>query len=390
MRAILSKLKAFVKEVRSGAEPATSNSETIFDGFTIQLQAHELAFYDEVDGLICSKQRGERVQRKMLQYQQHCTMFMDQLFYKIKDDGQTTERNDVMKSLSRMIDYLKNNYPHYFSMDGLVPLIELEDRLINLKSQHQVLFAGLRKRKVNEEIEKIFSTFYNGQFSRKKVSYRELDYLEKMQASLIKFLHQVSNSPLERLLVGHLIYLNFNHRSFTACVAELMQNEASQKQNEKEQYRFWCALERDLNSFEDVNLMGFYPGSLSARMQLLNFVNAEIVYFHRKADATPTKAALPGVVESSFRVKIALSTAGLAYLIRLFIETAVVEANPRSALLRFICRHVETAGIGDELISANSLGTKYKQVVQSTALVVYRLLKRMVRAVEVQFPGVVG
>ena len=87
----------------------------------------------------------------------------------------------------------------------------------------------------------------------------------------------------------------------------------------------------------------------------------------------------------AYRVKVSISADALAYLVRLLIETGVIVASPRSDLLVFIAKHFQTPGIGNAYLSANSLGTKYRQVVQSTAKNVNAALGRMQRIVGKEF-----
>jgi hypothetical protein len=74
----------------------------------------------------------------------------------------------------------------------------------------------------------------------------------------------------------------------------------------------------------------------------------------------------------------------LPYLFRL-VEAHVIETGLKTELLRFIAESFETPGMGANRISAGSLGTKYKQVVQSTATKVRAALKRMLRQLDEDF-----
>ena len=91
------------------------------------------------------------------------------------------------------------------------------------------------------------------------------------------------------------------------------------------------------------------------------------------------------VQPAEYRIKMTLSADALAYLLRLLIEADIIVAVPRSEFLAFIARHVQTPGIGMAYLSPNSLGTKYKQVVQTTAKNVNAALMRMLKILNKNF-----
>jgi len=62
-----------------------------------------------------------------------------------------------------------------------------------------------------------------------------------------------------------------------------------------------------------------------------------------------------------------------------------LDAGPVTQLILAISNNFITPGIGDGYISPNSLTTKYKQVVQSTAVRVRVLLVRMLKLLNEEF-----
>ncbi|MNL68538.1 hypothetical protein D3C87_1932750 [compost metagenome] len=75
----------------------------------------------------------------------------------------------------------------------------------------------------------------------------------------------------------------------------------------------------------------------------------------------------------------------LAYLIRLLIAAKAIEPGVRTELLTFVAGIFQTPGTGLNGISPGSMETKYKQVVQSTAVTIRALLIRMLKTLEEEF-----
>jgi len=148
-----------------------------------------------------------------------------------------------------------------------------------------------------------------------------------------------------------------------------------------------CFYEKMLVAQQEKANALFDPCRLSVKHQLLAFIQAELNYFNRKRDFDLLNKPGKGLEAGSgnYRVKVNLSADALAYLIRLLCETSVIDTNPRTQLMDFIARSFQTAGIGDKYLSAQSLGTKYKQVTQNTALGLKAMLQKMMKQIDTDF-----
>lgn len=87
----------------------------------------------------------------------------------------------------------------------------------------------------------------------------------------------------------------------------------------------------------------------------------------------------------AYKVRTTMSVDCLAYLFRLMVEANLIEAGVKTELMRFIAANFETPGMNAGGLSAASIGTKYKQVVQSTATKVRAALKRMLKQLDGDF-----
>ncbi|RYF19393.1 MAG: hypothetical protein EOO42_14480 [Flavobacteriales bacterium] len=215
-------------------------------------------------------------------------------------------------------------------------------------------------------------------------TFAQLKFLHYLQNAIIKLLKSIVDDDYETLLVDYLIFLNFNATLLVAYVKKGMLTKLSALFNEQERYFFLCEEENRLQSTALKQDSVFDPSQDSLKTQLLDLITAGIVRYHRQQ---PIKAnfAPHSKDNDSYRIKMTISADVLAYLIRLFIEAGVIEAEPRSKLLVFLAEHCQTTGIGDAKLSVNSLSTKYKQVVQRTAIGVRTMLRKMVKIVDQNF-----
>ncbi|HWW42848.1 hypothetical protein [Pedobacter sp.] len=89
--------------------------------------------------------------------------------------------------------------------------------------------------------------------------------------------------------------------------------------------------------------------------------------------------------ESNPRIRVLFSVDALAYFFKLLNKGGGLDAGPVTQLILAVSKNFVTPGIGDGYISPNSLTTKYKQVVQSTAMRVRVLLVRILKLVDEEF-----
>lgn len=134
------------------------------------------------------------------------------------------------------------------------------------------------------------------------------------------------------------------------------------------------------------------PNRPNIKVVLLAFIKAEIKFLVKKQGAAlmvSPEGKLIGMNKMAqipeYRVKTTLSVDSLAYLLRLLVEAGIIVAMPRSELMAFVARNFQTPGIGQACLSPNSLGTKYKQVVQTTARNVNAALLRMLKILNKDF-----
>lgn len=90
-------------------------------------------------------------------------------------------------------------------------------------------------------------------------------------------------------------------------------------------------------------------------------------------------------IPEDFRIRVLLSAEGLAYFFKLLNKAGALDAGPVSRMIVSLSKNFTTRGIGHGTLSTHSLTTKYKQVVQTTAVAVRALLVKMLKQLDEEF-----
>ncbi|RZA01326.1 MAG: hypothetical protein EOP11_17500 [Proteobacteria bacterium] len=129
----------------------------------------------------------------------------------------------------------------------------------------------------------------------------------------------------------------------------------------KAQFAFWCAKEQYFSNLLTKHAFGYDENQACAKEQVLGNITSAIVFHNRNAALSNNllqKTSSLQLDNYNYRLKMTISADALAYLLRLLIEAGIIIAEPRSQLLVFVAQHFQTAGIGEELLSANSFAIR--------------------------------
>lgn len=366
--------------------PLTTVSLTM-DTFLQELLAFEHGLQHALYELVTSNQREMLVKRKIRQLQLKCELGLDSLL--TESEPALSLADNVLalhETLLRLLDYQSLHFEHYFDANHGAPKSYVNACFLAFNKEQLVLAAALKKQKVAETLSGILLGVFVASDKTERFNYQQLSYLKQLQTALIRFCQHVCNEPFEAALLAYLIYLNFNHVPFINYLKLMIQTELATLLGSRAQYQLWCAKEQYFSGLATKNAFAYHQSQDSAKNQILKYITCGIVYHQRNAaTATDLQAPANHLPIDQYRVKLNISADALAYLLRLFIEAGIIDAVPRSQLMLFVAKHFQTAGIGDELLSANSLTTKYKQVVQRTALQINTMLKRMTKTIATNF-----
>ncbi len=254
-------------------------------------------------------------------------------------------------------------------------------------AQMDQLRAGFKKKGVELALQDILLSCFNDFMEGKTCYYEQLLYMKALQAELINFCNKVSGAPFTELLIQHLLFLRFNHSAFISFYQLKIRAGLEPVFELRMQFDYLCAYEKALKIQTEWANGVFDKKSPAAHMAVLAYVKAELEYLQKKQnwDLGDRPLQLKTTAGPAYRIKVSISADALAYLLRLLVESGIIIAQPRSQLLGFVARNFQTPGIGEQLLSASSLGVKYLQVVQTTAKGVRAALMRMLKILDSRF-----
>jgi hypothetical protein len=385
----LIQLKALVQELIVAKHIAVLTAPLVKNRLLEITQIGE-GLFQAIREEVFSQVTEQLVKRHLQQTQYDCLLLLQSL--EQKDHGDRPIPLAMENLLYGVLAYLETHHQRYFCLKAQVPARQLKLALIEMEEQVKLLSAGFKRKAVDLSLQDLMLKCFHGFIKAGNASYESLAFMKHLQLSLINLCRDVQAEDFTRIVMEHLLYLRFNAPGYEGYYKSRLLENLDKVYNLNEKFELLYHLEKVIKGQQERSAPCFDPLSPSLVAVLTSFIKAEYRYLQKKqgiallGQPPLTKRGLIATPQlPEYRVKVSLSADALAYLVRLMMETGVIIASPRSELLLFIAKNFQTPGIGNAYLSANSLGTKYKQVVQTTARNVNAALGRMQRIVAKEF-----
>jgi hypothetical protein len=303
-------------------------------------------------------------------------------------------KTEVIACLDAVLGHLMLHGKKYLDPETLVPVSHLKREQTEYTLRMTKIQALMNGHGVTKNLQDLVLGPMANLCKGRKCTYAMLEYLKHLQTLLLAGCQTERKADPDSILISLLLEANYNSSDFikyvqtriTAELAEIYELKAQFERLYHYQRQFQCSpLRKSAGSFD--------PGRRKVKDLMLDFINAEIKYLQNKEKvlfAAPGQAfaGVPNPApakNSAYRIQTRLSVDSLAYFIRLLIAANVIEARVKTELLAFVAEIFHTPGMPTAGISAGSLGTKYKQVVQSTAVKVRAALRKMLKQLDQDF-----
>ncbi|WP_196858333.1 hypothetical protein [Pedobacter sp. CAN_A7] len=384
----MTRMKALVQEVTNASNAALAAQ--MLKKRLLEISEINVGLFQAIREEVFSQVSDRLVERHLQQTQHDCILLLQLL----EQQWQTgcTMKMVMVNLLEEVLDYMETQHHRYFCLKSQVPERKLNLELAELTEQLKLLSTGFKRKGVDLPLQELLLKCYHDFIKSRKASYEKLAYMKHLQTSLINLCRDVQAEDFTRIMMEHLLYLRFNSASYEGYYKSRLLKNLDQVYNQTEKLALLYQMEKVMKGQQERGMVCFDPCSPSLVVVLTSFIKAELKYLQKKQGIAllgQPPATKRGVLATQqvpdYRVKVSISADALAYLVRLMIESELIMANPRSELMVFIARNFQTPGIGNGYLSANSLGTKYKQVVQTTAKNVNAALGRMQKIVAKEF-----
>ncbi len=329
------------------------------------------------------------VSRHLCQMQRECIGLLDTLYhYREVPLSLTGLFKLLYDALTEILDHLRCWYFKYLNNDTLLPLRHFEVAVTVMKDEVLQLKAMFRKGGVPKELKDLVLNSMDQFLDAGCCSYHQLLYMQKLIEVMIRLCGDTQSAQLPGRIQDELLSLNFNTADHVRYYKGNMALILGELYDVDQKYELLCEYERFFNPRRERKGLYFEKKNRSVRAVMLAYVQAEMNFMEKQRQVRYAKKAqateAPLVQDTDYRVKVSLSVDVLAYLLKLLVAAGVVLGSKTQFFL-FISKHVQTPGKGDGTISPNSLGTKSKQVVQTTAKNLRALLMRMVKIIDGEF-----
>lgn len=264
--------------------------------------------------------------------------------------------------LEDLLSYIEKHFAKYFNQHAKTPesyrfvvLREFKNRLPEVR--YKLETKGVNKRLLSIILAPLDNFIEEVQSS--EVSYKRIIYLKELLVELEELSkNRLTEERLDFKICLSLGYLNFNtHKFFKYCVREItrmvQEQDTLSKQLEKLAY-----LLKVTNQVQVKPCFSFNEKFRPIKDQLSEWIAEEIYFFERRQQLVinfPLHADDP--VQKDFKMKLSLSVAQLAFLLRALKEIGIIKNNNVLELLRHVASTVQTKHT--ETISWDSLRSKF-------------------------------
>lgn len=342
-------------------------------------------------------QRG-LVKKQIEQVRKECIFLLDAAdVYKDLATDLIRLRDAVVQCLEQVFEQAHYWCIKYKVDDVNMPLRHLRKEQINLDLQAKSLSSTMKAKDLDSKLQMVILECMTGLLKAKRCNYSRMAYVRGLQTSLSQVCSDSSKEYVNSRVILHLFEWDYNTAGFANYYQARITAELAEIYEVDAQFRLLYEYERQFEMLSFKKSTRCYDlERVRIRQVMYTFIRAELNCLKKKEQlkrpVVPAVAPVQYGASSTgktgtltYKIRTTMSVDCLAYLFRLMAEANLIELGVKTELLRFVAASFETPGMGSNGISPGSLGTKYKQVVQSTATKVRAALKRMLKQLDEDF-----
>lgn len=284
----------------------------------------------------------------------------------------------ITEALENLLTYIKTDCSLYFNYGQKIPKQFQSTWLGKMADYVRALEAKYSNAAGNRELIDIaFHEFKSLNSSTADLSYGDLEYYELVQSRLLSLDTFADDETILKQDVCNCL-ISVNCRSpvfFKYYLGELQRIlvtcETLSDRIDQASYFYKAVAQIQMETD-----LAFKLPLPHVKEQILEWLDHELNYLHEKRklqSSCPPQSTIRG----DFKLSFDLSVSQLAFLIRTFVETGVIQNKNTSELIRFIAKFVKTKK--SEAISFDSFRTKLYNVESGTKDAVKKILQSMLQ-----------
>lgn len=285
----------------------------------------------------------------------------------------------ISDTLEKLLTYIKTDFSLYFNNRQKVPkhfvatwLVRIANNLLALEAKYSNA-AGNR-----DLIDIALCPFRSLNFDMTEFSYGQLEYYDFLQRRLLSLDTFVDDQTILRQDVCKcLIGANYNCSLFFKYYTDQVHRILVTSETLSDRIDHASYFYKVVGQIQIETKLAFELSSLNLKEQVLEWLSLELNYLQDKRKLQFSCLSQADVLRKDFKVIFNLSVSQLAFLIRTFVETGVIQNKNTSELIRFTAKFVKTKKA--EAISFDSFRTKFYNIETGTKDAAKKMVQSMLQ-----------
>lgn len=274
-------------------------------------------------------------------------------------------RREKASVVGSLLQFLFNTYPEHFDVLMALPDVIIEDIARNVAKCNQTLhesgfFSKMDPRLARLTQLQLDAFLTNSHWSTFKYAWSTSDLCERLQA---RAYYGDDSNAVNELLVLDFIELDFESQQVFRSVSQVLSEVLQKLDSDYDRLNLAALYLKRVSQAHPV-----FPrtsGSATLKDFLTEWLTNEIQYLERDQVMQKflTNTQQPGSAQT-FKVTVDLSVAQMAFILRAFVESGVIQNKNTTEMMSFLSKFVKTKRSGN--ISQESLRIKYYDVESGT------------------------
>ncbi|HMI03892.1 MAG TPA: hypothetical protein VK541_15510 [Pedobacter sp.] len=337
------------------------------------------------------------VGRQVRQIQSECIYLLNAIDkYENLGAGLEKLKKEVIKCLDLILERVNTHGGKYLEEKTLMPRLHFKREQSGLEAQVSLLISRMRTAGVEKVLQEIIMECFESFKKARQCTYYKMNYIKDLLEALVQITGKDNKSLINGNLSHHLFEANYNTEAYMKYSQKKIREEMNEIYEVKEQFNRLYFYQAEFKNRPYRKSRERYDLNRRRNKEIMtDFINAELSCLqqqHRPEPVLQPAQPLGGNGSANhagdiagYKIRFLLSVDALAFFIKLLVQAKVIDGGVRTELLAFVAKVFITPGVSAAGISPGSLGVKYKQVVQSTAMNVRAALARMVKIIDDEF-----
>lgn len=327
--------------------------------------------------------QDERQLKRYIQYHQHALIhLMDEstAYNRVTGTAVRKVNQQCYQLLTDLLRFMEKQLGRYFDYNVKVPNAYRLRLNANMRAGTEVLQKELQARGAGVlTVQTILVALQRMTDEEQAITYHDLIFANELEQELSARLagNRTTGTGMDENLRTLMIYLNYNSAQAFTCITRHIESRLKGLTTRPEKIEKLSYFLKWVNQAPVKIGIAYNRRALELKVQVKRYIQEEIEHLQR------IRAWIPPVMEQHgppTKIKLKVSVAQAAGLIRLLVETGVIVNDNVTELLRVMTRCIDSKK--NETVSSVSLRNKYYNVEQGTREELKNRLQQMIRLID--------